>query len=258
MIGLLLACYPARWRARYEEEFRAVLESRPIGPFDVADVLIGALDARLAPRRLTAAADTHGGHLVMLRIGGIGAIAGGLLWFIGLAGLSGVVGDDAAWGPVVAIGNVGLLLALIGLSAFQAQRDPVLVWAAFVLPAIGTLASVIGVTAMTVWPGDGTLLLGSVSPWSIWFVGLVATLIGSTVFAIATIRAAVFSRRAAQALGISSALVLIIMFGAFSLDNEALGAQALFATVLGAFAASWVALGVMAIRRGPIRAVAPA
>lgn len=255
MIGLLLACYPARWRARYEEEFRAVLESRPIGPFDVADVLIGALDARLAPRRLTAAAGTHGGHLVMLRIGGLGAIAGGLLWFIGLAALSGLGGE--AWGPVVAIGNFGLLLALIGLSAFQAQHDPVLAWAAFVLPAIGTLLSIIGVTAMTVWPGDDTLILGSVSPWSIWFVGLVGTLIGSTFFAIATLRAAVFSRRAAQALGISSALVLLTMLGAMSTNAQG-GAVWIFAIILGAFAASWIALGVMALRRGPIRAVAPA
>ncbi len=47
MIGLLLAFYPAQWRQRYGEEFRAVLESRPLGPFDFADVLIGALDARL-------------------------------------------------------------------------------------------------------------------------------------------------------------------------------------------------------------------
>ena len=54
MIGLLLRCYPARWRARYGEEFAELLAERPLGPFDVADVLLGALDARLHLRGLGA------------------------------------------------------------------------------------------------------------------------------------------------------------------------------------------------------------
>ena len=53
MIGLLLAVYPASWRRRYGEEFRAVLESRPLGPFDVADVLLGALDAATPVRQVS-------------------------------------------------------------------------------------------------------------------------------------------------------------------------------------------------------------
>ena len=52
MIGLLLRCYPSRWRARYGEEFAAILAERPLGPFDVADVLLGALDAQLHLRGL--------------------------------------------------------------------------------------------------------------------------------------------------------------------------------------------------------------
>lgn len=31
---ILLRLYPATWRARYEEEFLAVLEERPLSPFD--------------------------------------------------------------------------------------------------------------------------------------------------------------------------------------------------------------------------------
>ena len=54
IINLLLRCYPARWRARYGDEFAAVLDERPLGPFDVADVLLGALDAHLHLRGLGA------------------------------------------------------------------------------------------------------------------------------------------------------------------------------------------------------------
>lgn len=52
----LLRCYPRRWRARYGEEFAALLEERSLGPFDVIDVLLGALDAHLHLRGLGAAA----------------------------------------------------------------------------------------------------------------------------------------------------------------------------------------------------------
>jgi hypothetical protein len=259
MIGLLLALYPARWRKRYGEEFRAVLESRPLGPFDFADVLIGALDARLTRFRFAGAAGIDGGPLMMLRVGGFGAIAGGILWFVGLAVSSWNDGQGGtAWFALVAIGTVGLLLALIGLSAFQARRDPILTWAAFAIPALGSVVSLLGLTTILLGPGDDPLVLGSFNAWSVWMVGLLGVLIGSVIFAIATIRAGVFSRRAAIALAISSVVVLLLAFGFSGIDNQTLPGQLLLIGGLGPFAASWVALGVMALRRGPIRAVAPA
>ena len=257
MIGLLLALYPARWRARYEEEFRAVLESRPLGPFDVADVLIGALDARLTRFRFAGTAGIDGGPLMMLRLGGFGALFGGMFWFVGLAVASWPGGDDTMWLALVALGTLGLLLALIGLSAFQARRDPILAWAAFAIPGLGTLVSVIGATVMAFGPGDDPLILGSLSAWSVWALGLLGTFVGSIIFAIATIRAAVFSRRAAIALAVSSAIALVAMLG---IGGNAQGslAQAVLAVLLGSFGASWMALGILALRKGPIRAVAPA
>jgi len=258
MIGLLLAMYPARWRRRYAEEFRAVLESRPLGPFDVADVLIGALDARLTPRRLPGSAGIDGGHLVMLRIGGFGAIAGGVLWFAGLAAASFTGGDNPLWVAMLAIGTVGLLLAFTGLSAFQARRDPILTWAAFVIPALGSLASVVGLSAMALGPGEDPMVIGSMSAWSVWILGLVTTLIGSIIFAIATLRAEVLSRRASISLAVSSLVVLFLAFGTSGVDTPTPIGQLVLAICLGSFAASWVALGVMALRRGPIRAIAPA
>ncbi len=258
MIGLLLRLYPARWRRRYGDEFRAVLESRPLGPFDVADVLIGALDARLTRFRFAGAAGIQGGPLVMLRLGGIGALAGGALWFLGLAAASAPGGKDDGWLALVALGTLGILFALIGLSAFQAHRDPILAWAAFAIPGVGTLVSLIGLAGMVLGPGVDPIPFGSFSAWSVWMVGMVATVIGSVIFAVATIRAAVFSRWAANARAVSSSITLLVGFGVVGMDTQAPGAQVLQAAVGGAFAASWIALGIMALRRGPIRAIAPA
>jgi hypothetical protein len=258
VIGLLLALYPARWRRRYGEEFRAMLESRPLGPFDVADVLLGALDARSTRFRLLQGSESRGGQNMVLRMGGYGAVSGGVLWFVGLAA-SGIGGtSNPIWMWVGGLGTFGLLVAVTGLSAFQAHRHPRLAWAAFAIPAIGSAASVIGLVRLAMGPGDDPIIVGSIGAWSVWIVGLLATLVGSIVFAVATLRADVLSRHAARALAISSAAVLVLAFGTWGIDTETFVAQALLFVCLGSFAASWIALGVSALRRGPIRAIASA
>jgi hypothetical protein len=45
----LLRLYPRAWRARYGEEFAALLAETRLSPFVVCDVLLGALDAHLRP-----------------------------------------------------------------------------------------------------------------------------------------------------------------------------------------------------------------
>jgi hypothetical protein len=257
MIGLLICLYPTRWRDRYGEEFRVVLEARPLGPFDVADVLIGALDARLTPFRLPGSAGHQGGHNMMLRIGGFGAIAGGALWFAGLA-VSSAIPGDRMWLGLLAVGTLGLLVALVGLSAFQAQRDPALAWAAFAIPGIGTIVSILGLTGMDFSTGDDALILGSLSAWTLWIVGLLATVIGSILFGVTTIRAAVLSRRAAQALTISSLVMLLIAASSLNTASTTGLSTLLIAGVVGSFALSWIALGMSALRGGPIRAVVAA
>jgi hypothetical protein len=257
VIGLLLAVYPAGWRRRYGEEFRAVLESRPLGPFDVADVLLGALDARLAPHRNAISAGPRGGHHVMLRIGGLGAIAGGVMFFVGIAGASGLSGSDAPWLAIMALGSLGILAALVGLSAFQAYRNPRLAWAAFAIPGIGTVVSVAGMTGMVLTGDTDAPYIGSLDPWSIWIIGLLTTLLGSILFGIATVRAAVLSRRAAQALAWSAASVLVLASAGVNGGGSAIAALVI-AAALGAFSVSWVLLGASALRRGPIRSIEPA
>jgi hypothetical protein len=257
VIGLLLAINPARWRQRYGEEFRAVLESRPLGPFDVADVLIGAIDARLVPRRHIDSARLDGGHDVMLRIGGLGAVAGGVLLFVGIAAASSLGGSDTPWIVMAALGTLGILAALIGLSAFQAYRDPRLAWAAFAIPGVGSLVSVIGMGGMALVPDGDAPFIGTFSPWAVWMVGFLTTLVGSILFGIATVRAAVLSRRAAQALAWSALAVIVIALGGFDAGASGIAAMVV-AVALGAFSLSWIALGASALRRGPIRAVVPA
>lgn len=257
MIGLLLALYPARWRRRYGDEFRAVLESRPLGPFDVADILLGALDARLTRFRLVGLAGAEGGHAMTLRIGGLGAIGGGILWFTGFAGTSGDFQPGILWQALMILGNVGILLALAGLSAFQAHAAPRLAWAAFALPALGLLLSIAGIVAWSFVPDDAPVV-GSFSAWAIWAIGLLTLLLGSILFAIATLRAKVLSSGAAVAMATSATLVLLIAFG-FSGNDEMTTLGTIVTTVVvGGFATSWVALGLAALRRGPIRAIAPA
>ncbi len=258
MIGLLLAMYPARWRRRYGEEFRAVLESRPLGPFDVADVLIGALDARLTRFRFAGAAGIDGGPLMLLRLGGFGAIAGGVLYFVGMVASSLDAEGDRMWIALFALGTFGLLFALVGLSAFQAHRDARLAWAAFAIPGIGAFISLIGLVGMVFATDDEALIFGSVNAWSLWVVGLLAMLLGSTLFAIATIRAAVLSRRAAQLLAVSALATLVTAFGGLADYGGSSLDRLIFAAIVGTFAVSWIALGVLALRRGPIRAIAPA
>lgn len=43
----LVRLYPRGWRERYEEEFLAMLEQRPMSLLDMLDVALGAVDARL-------------------------------------------------------------------------------------------------------------------------------------------------------------------------------------------------------------------
>ena len=258
MIGLLIALYPAHWRRRYGEEFRAVLEMRPLGPFDVADIFIGAVDARLSRGRVTDRGAAFGGHRMLLRLGGFGAIFGGILWVIGLWTASGgsPSADPRVPMAILLLGTVGLLLALIGLSAFQGHRDPQLAWPAFLVPGLGTIASIVGIIGMGVTEED-TALIGGLSPWSIWMIGFLATVVGSIIFAIATIRAAVLSRGAAVALAITASVLLFVGFGV-SAGSAPPNVNAIVPASIVAFGSSWVLLGISALRRGPIRAIAPA
>ena len=260
MRSLLIRCYPARWRARYGDEFEAILEERPLGPFDVADIVLGALDAHLRLRGR--GADTQKGlaFSMSLRLGGVAAIVGAVLFPAGFV-ISSISGPaDAGSGAALMLAGAGaLLLALIGLSSFQGRQHPRLIWAAFALPAIGTVMSSTGLVAMAT-VGDRPFVAG-LDPWSIWALGVIAMVIGSALFALATYRTRALPRFGAGSLAIGSgALLVVILVGATGLiAGVDPVAPALIVAGLIAFAIGWIALGWTAIRLGqPTAAARPA
>jgi drug/metabolite transporter (DMT)-like permease len=247
--SFLIRLYPAAWRARYGDEFEAVLEEQPLGPFDVVDILLGAVDAHLHLRGLDAASNRQRGFTMSLRLGGVAAILGPLLFLAGFVATS-IDGSDDVFpgGALIIAGTAALLLALIGLSAFQARRHPRLIWAAFAIPALGTVVSCLGLGAMAVL-GDRQVVRG-VSPWDTWILGLFATVLGSALFAVATYRTGTLSRAAAAVLAAGSALLVAGFVVAAGLGPAITDrvAPALGLVGMLAFSAGWIALGWTAIR----------
>jgi hypothetical protein len=250
MITLLLRCYPTRWRARYGDEFELVLGERPLGPFDVADVLLGALDAHLHLRGLGAASEHRKGFAMTLRIGGYAAVVGGVLWLLALAGNAFNDGGDSAapfLGYAVVGATIMTLLALIGLSAFQARSHPVLTWSAFAIPAIGAVIGLFGYAAIVATGDSDATLIAGIGPWMIASIGLLTMVVGSSLFAVATWRARSLSRIASGLLAVGAPLVVLALFGASGALPSPIAIVPIVAAIL-VFPAGWIAMGVSALR----------
>jgi hypothetical protein len=250
MKSFLIRLYPATWRARYGDEFESVLDEQPLGPFDVADILLAALDAHLHLRGLDAATNRQRGFTMSLRLGGSAAILGSILFLAGfiIASTDANAGVEKSPGAALILAGTGLLLlALVGLSAFQARRHPRLIWAAFSIPAVGLTMTGIGIVGMAT-RGDGPFLAG-LSPWEIWILGVFATVVGSGLFAIATYRTGALPRPAAGLLAGGSALLLAVLIVGMGLVGipESVGPVLTLVGLL-AFTAGWVALGWTAVR----------
>lgn len=253
MIALLIRLYPARWRDRYGEEFAAVLEERALGPFDVADVLLGALDANLHLRGLGAASQHGKGFAMSLRIGGYAAVVGGLLWLYVLA--ANAIYDDALAGaPMVGLAimaaTVATLVALVGLSAFQSRRHPALTWSAFAIPAVGALVGLLAAVAMAVAGDTDARIVGGLSLWLLATLGLFALLLGSALFAVATWLTKSLSRAASALLGVGALLLIPALVGASSGVLPAPVQYAVLVIAIVAYPAGWMTLGVSALRVG--------
>lgn len=126
----LIALYPGPWRARYEDEFLALLSQKPPDPLDRIDIVRGAIDARLHP---LAALDPrpelpeplpYNGPWSIRRAGFLSLI-GGFLWLatIGIAINGPIVHDGHAYrDPSAAIPSffLSVVLLLVGLWAVGA------------------------------------------------------------------------------------------------------------------------------------------
>ena len=231
MKTLLIRCYPAVWRERYGDEFASILDERPLGPFDVADILVGAVDARLRMRGRRAGLTERKGFNMSLRIGGIAAILGAVIlataWFLGYGLVA--VEDQLLW-LLLVIGLGLLLVAITGLTAFQARAHPGLSWAAFGLLTIGTIIAIVGFLGAA---------LGRDGFWNFGALGFLMALVGTMLFAIATYRTATLSRGAAVLLGVGAALPFI---GGIS------GQIVLMPVAMAIFLIGWFLLGLQAIR----------
>jgi hypothetical protein len=259
MSHLLIRLYPARWRDRYGEELAAMLEERPVGPFDAADLLLGALDAHLHLRGLVAASDHQKGFAMSLRIGGYAAVVGGLIWLFALVANAindGREGAAAFIGIGVVVATVATLIALIGLSAFQSRRHPLLTWAAFVIPCVGAIVGLFGWAAMMVIGDSDAVVIGDLTAWVIASIGLIALIVGSSLFALATWLTRTLSRRAAALLGIGALLVVPALIGVTGGILPSPAGEILLLVTIVAFPLGWVALGISALRLD--RPVAPA
>jgi hypothetical protein len=234
MTSWLVRCYPAAWQARYGDEFAALLETRPLGPLDVADVLLGAIDAQLRLRgRQTGIA--HGkGFTMSLRIGGIAAILGAALWAVAGLANAGTFPNLVPGAPsaLLVAGVPAMLVALAGLSMYQARANPTQSWVAFTIPLAGGLAFLVGI--------GGIFMGGGESFWLLFGLGGVIAVAGSGIFAVATFRTGVLSRNAAALIGVGAPMIL------FATSNE--GLPILGAVALATFALGWFGLGVQALR----------
>jgi hypothetical protein len=240
MRSLLIRCYPARWRARYGDEFKVLLEERPLGPFDVADIVLGALDARIRLRGHGLETRQTRSFTMSLRIGGFAAIIGASLIVIVIA-LGGLTeGSDKASAIALLAALAALLVALTGMSAFQARSNPWLVWTAFAVTAVGTFTIFIAGVSDLAGAGprdwrDGLLPIGAVT-----------AVLGSATFGIATYRGSVLSRKGALALVIGPTVGLI---GAIAVGQDLWGlGMPLVLVGIVSFLAGWFTLGVAAIR----------
>ena len=242
MRSLLIRCYPARWRARYGDEFEAILVERPLGPFDVADILLGALDAQLRLRGHGASTEHERGFTMTLRIGGFAAILGAALVSLALLLGSGALVriDRVVPSLLILTGSLALLVALAGMSAFQARPYPRLSWAAMWLLVIATVSSTVGILVGLVdTSGEGSF---------VWLMlGLLVAVIGSVLYGIVTYRA--LSTGAALLL-VAAGVLLFVGLAVSSTDYQQGGSLGIVAFYPGiiCFAAGWFVLGVQAIR----------
>ena len=89
-----------------------------------------------------------------------------------------------------------------------------------------------------------------------FIIGIIATIAGSVLFAVATYRTAALPRSGAMILGITAAISVVSFAGASGLGGSA---QPILMAGFGAFALGWVVLGLQAIRMDrPAMAVGPA
>ena len=176
-----------------------------------------------------------------LRIGGFAAILGAALVSLALLLFSGALVriDHVVPSLLILTGSLALLVALTGMSAFQARAHPRLSWAAMWLLVIATVSSTVGILAgLADSSGEASF---------VWLMlGLLVAVIGSVLYGIVTYRA--LSTGAALLL-VAAGVLLFVGLAVTSNDHSALAIEIVaFYPGIICFVAGWFVLGVQAIR----------
>jgi hypothetical protein len=275
MRRLLLRLYPEPWRRRYGDEFDAVLKERSLGPTDVFDVIHGAIDAHLRRPSGRARRGAAWGRRSLGRLPSAAAILGGLLWTTGMF-LGMFDGSGFPWSirtaffgpnpivpllgsPILIVGTLFLLVALVGLGARQSRTHPRLMWASVLLPALGALVSLFALVGL---PGiDRELYTVDSTASEVWGYGMMAMVVGTGLFSVATLLTGGQSRLAAAILlGSSTVMVAMVLGGAFPPTRDLMKASwylGFFYLGLVAFSLGWLLLGARG-RRSHLPAVVAA
>jgi hypothetical protein len=249
----IVRLYPAAWRERYGDEMEALLEERPLGPFDVVDLFLGALDAHLHLRGLGQASEHEKGFTMSLRIAGIAAIVGGSFWGLtwALIFLDDLVGAGAGDVPVVfltvALAAMATLVALAGLSAVQARVYRRATWLGFLAPATGLVLVLVGFGGMSLVEAF----------YALGMIGMLLYLVGVSVFGVVTYATGVFRRLPAVLIAAGG----IVGGVAWGLLGTLAPGVPMWVGVFGLLVMSvgWILIGVDAVRRDrPTMAAGPA
>jgi len=207
----LVSLYPAPWRARYEDEFLAVLESRPLTLRDRLDVVAGALDARWHPQ-------VHGPERIPDRIGYLSLAGFALFWAgIGVAATGPIRFDEYGsyrdGGTAVPFLLASVVLLSIGLARIVAR-----------LPSTARLTAVAGILAMIAGP------VWAVAPWH--FPVAMVFIVGLGCLAVGARSAGIMSTGAVVVLGLGVVVPLGLMSASLVVPWYALRTAEVSAVVL--------------------------
>lgn len=175
--------YPRRWRQRYGQEFEALLDSVPLSPAFLFDIVRAATTSRARTALGDGGAPDQDAASRTQRLGACAAILGGSLWastfVVGALVDWGRNGRD--WGFLLLVGATGILLVHHVIAAWRAVR------AGHPLPAAGLVVSVVGLLVLgaavvTAAAMEQPLAVRpAVPPLQLWGAGMLLSIVGAAI-----------------------------------------------------------------------------
>jgi hypothetical protein len=222
-VSRLVRLYPPAWRERYLLELEELLAARPPTLRDRLDLLRGAVDAWIHPQLVARPSRQEDGALGSRLFAGVAAVIGGGLWIAGGLAIRAIPTNPSLGykeaGAAVLILVAGMLVTALAATA---------------------LAGSVIVGSRRVGAASIVMLLGAMltaMPWPVLIVGFYGYVIATFVFG------AIVARSVGRVVGGVLALTALILTS-FNVEDE----RALIAIPFGL---AWIAIGSVAVRRGP-------